>query len=97
MMLVGGSGDGDGSEDKQVSRAAKCGLKRSSILWVHDLMTAPAADDDDDDTNTSPVRLEPHDKLCCIFTSGSTGRPKGLFLEHGAVRLWHEGYHAQRL
>lgn len=82
-------------DDKQLSRGVKCGLKRSSVFRLEDMLK---------DTVDAPLplsetaaSLKPDDNACCIFTSGSTGRPKGLYLTHGGIRLWHEGFHHELL
>ncbi|KAI0837758.1 hypothetical protein F5Y06DRAFT_297186 [Hypoxylon sp. FL0890] len=77
----------------KASRMVMCGLKAANVLHLDQLKPI------DHETNTVhlPVgrAIQPQDPLCCIFTSGSTGRPKGLYLTHGSVRLWQEGYHGR--
>ncbi|ORY58750.1 uncharacterized protein BCR38DRAFT_413069 [Pseudomassariella vexata] len=78
-------------DNKHVSRSISCGLKRANILHVHEMWRQDDFVFHEKMTLSSPIQA--HEPICCIFTSGSTGRPKGLYLTHGAVRLWHEGFH----
>ena len=84
-------------DGERASQVVVCGLKTADVFKVGDVLAATHELDLSRDRLMISRPLQPSDPICCIFTSGSTGRPKGIFLTHGAVKLWHHGYHERLL